>query len=149
MTIRHPEFQQAARQLFEKAAFPQHLGMTLTHIEPGLCRAELTLQPWQMQQDQFVHAGVLATLADHTAGAAAMTQVGATQTILSIEYKINFLRPAIGTSLRCEARVLRAGRTIIPVEAEVYAIAEGQEKMVAKSIVTLAVVQVPEATRQA
>ena len=148
MTSNHPDFRQAARQLFDRAAFPQHLGMTLTHVELGLCRAELTLQPWQMQQDDFVHAGVLATLADHTAGAAAMTQVGAGQTILSIEYKINFLRPAIGSSLRCEARVLRAGRTIIPVEAEVYAISGAQEKMVAKAIVTLAVVQVPEATRQ-
>jgi len=140
MQFSDPDFRQAAERLFARAAFPQHLGMRLTRIEPGLCAAELTAQPWQLQQDRFIHAGVQATLADHTAGGAAMTLVEAGQTILSIEYKINFLRPALGDRLRCEARVLRQGRTIIPVEAEVYALQGEDEKMVAKAIVTLAVV---------
>ena len=140
MQFQDPNFQQAAEQLFARAAFPQHLGMRLTRIEPGLCGSELTAQPWQMQQDKFIHAGVIATLADHTAGGAAMTLVEAGQTILSVEYKINFLRPALGDRLRCEARVLRHGRTLIPTEAEVYEIDGTEEKMVAKAIVTLAVV---------
>ncbi len=79
-------------------------------------------------------------MADHTAGASAGTLVKEYEIVLIVEFKINLLRPAIGESLRCRANVLRAGKTLIVAESEVYAIKNGDEKLCAKAMVTLAVV---------
>lgn len=91
-----------------------------------------------MQQDNFIHAGVLATLADHTAGMASLSLVPTNQIVLTIEFKINFLRPAFGNALRCRATVLKYGKSITVTESEVYTINSGEEKLVAKASVTIA-----------
>jgi len=49
-----------------------------------------------------------------------------------VEFKINYLRPAIGDRLRCTASVLRGGKTVIVAEALVYASNAGKETLVAK-----------------
>ena len=79
-------------------------------------------------------------MADHTAGGAGGTLVKEGDLVLTAEFKINFLRPAIGESFRCRAMVLKPGKTLIVTESEVYANQGGKEKLVAKAIVTLAVV---------
>ena len=61
--------------------------------------------------------------------------------VLTAEFKINLLRPALGDRLRCRATVLKAGRTLIVAESEVYAVRDGKEKLVAKATVTLAPVE--------
>ena len=72
----------------------------------------LSLKKHHLQQDNFIHAGVLATIADHTAGMASLTLVPEGQIVLTVEFKINILRPAAGDSLKCKARVLKFGKTI-------------------------------------
>ena len=81
-----------------------------------------------------------ATLADHSSGAAASTLISADEQILSVEFKLNLLRPARGEQLRCRATVLKAGRTISVVEAEVHAGDSPRETLVSKATVTLATV---------
>jgi len=66
------------------------------------------------------------------------------KTVLTVEFKINFLRPALGDRLRCRSAILRQGRTLHVAESEVYARRDGNEKLVAKAMVTLALV--PAAT---
>ena len=89
-----------------------------------------------------MHAGVQATIADHTAGGAGALALGADEYVLSIEFKINLLRPARGPDLVCRASILRAGRSVIVAESEVYDRAEdGVEKLTAKATVTLAAVK--------
>ncbi len=90
------------------------------------------------QQDGFVHAGLIATMADHTAGYAAFTLAPLQNQILTIEFKINFLRPAYGQSLVCKARVLRGGNQIMVAESEVFDHTPQGERLVAKALVTLA-----------
>jgi acyl-coenzyme A thioesterase PaaI-like protein len=60
--------------------------------------------------------------------------------VLSLEFKINLLRPAKGDSLRCRAKVLKSGRRFIIVESEVFSVAVEGERLAAKATVTLAVV---------
>ena len=62
------------------------------------------------------------------------------QTVLSVEFKISFLRPARAQRLRCRAEVLRAGRNLIYTESAVHVANENGEKLVAKLSQTLAVV---------
>lgn len=140
MQTQNPNFRRKVQEIFERAAFIAEIGIKVSDIGPGWCETTLEIEPKHLQQDDFVHAGVLATMADHTAGGAAGSVVREDQVVLSVEFKINLLRPATGETLRCRANLLRAGRTLIVAEAEVFARTGDQEKLAAKATVTLAVV---------
>ncbi len=107
------------------------------HAQWGMFRSYVKIEEDHRQQDGFIHAGVMATMADHTAGYSAFTTVPESMQILTIEFKINFLRPAFGEELVCNSRVIREGRQIIVSESEVLDIREGVQFPVAKAMVTL------------
>jgi len=88
-----------------------------------------------------VHAGVLATVADHTAGAAGSTLLAADEYVLTAEFKINLLRAARGERLVCRAQVLKPGRILTVVESEVFSVTDEAPTLVAKASVTLAVLK--------
>lgn len=136
---RHADVDGLVRHLFS-APFVVDLGMVLSGHGPGRCESVLELAPRHLQQDGYVHAGVLATMADHTAGVAAATRVGDGETVLTAEFKIHLLRAARGTALRCVGEVLKAGRRLTVAEATVHAVDDGSERLVAKASLTLAVV---------
>ena len=141
MKMQNPNFRENVRRIFEAAPFLDNLGLALSDVGPGWCESALAVGPKHLQQDGYIHAGVQATMSDHTAGGAGGTLVKHDQTVLTVEFKINLLRPAQGDRLRCRAAVLRAGKTIIVAESEVFARKNGEEKLAAKAMVTLAVVQ--------
>ena len=149
MRATNPDYPAKVRHIFAAAPFIAELGIELDDVGEGHCQSRLALARRHCQQDGFVHAGVLATMADHTAGAAAGTLVRADQTVLTIEFKINLLRPAVGDARRCRAAVLRQGRSISVVESEVFARRDGREVLVATATVTLAVVHASVGTRAA
>ena len=80
------------------------------------------------------------TLADHTCGGAAASTVPEGRDVITVENKVSFLRPASGQSLICRAEVLRAGKSLIFVEATVMVEREEGRMMVAKASSTLAVI---------
>jgi uncharacterized protein (TIGR00369 family) len=106
-------------------------------IRRGYFQSRVQIREHHRQQDGFIHAGVMATMADHTAGYAAFTTVPEEFQILTIEFKINFLRPAYGSSLICRSKVIREGQQIIIAESEVFDQREGEETAAAKALVTL------------
>jgi uncharacterized protein (TIGR00369 family) len=106
-------------------------------IERGYFQSRVGIREHHRQQDGFIHAGVMATMADHTAGYAAFTTVPEDFQILTIEFKINFLRPAHGAGLVCRSRVIREGTHIIISESEVFDQREEGEVLAAKALVTL------------
>lgn len=140
MQTQNQNFQRKVQEIFDRAAFIEEVGIKVSGIGAGWCETTLEIVPKHLQQDNFVHAGVLATLADHTAGGAAGSVVREEEIVLSVEFKINLLRPATGETLRCRAQLLRAGKTLIVAESEIFARTGDQEKLVAKATVTLAVV---------
>ncbi len=99
--------------------------------------------PRHLQQNGFIHAGVQTTLADHAAGAAAVTLVAEGQTVLTLEFKVNLLRPARSERLLCRAEVLKAGRQATVVESEVFGYESGERRLYSKASVTMAVVPMP------
>ena len=103
----------------------------------GFFVSKVEITPAHRQQDGFTHAGVMATMADHTAGYAAFTTVEETFQILSIEFKINFLKPAFGNALECRAEVLRGGRQIIVAESQIFDIRSEKKVLAAKAMITL------------
>ena len=137
MKPQNPEYRDHTRAIFDKAPFIADLGVVLVDLGPGWCETALAVAPKHRQQDGYVHAGVQATMADHSAGGAAGTLVRGNEMVLTAEFKIHLLRPAVGERLRCRATVLKPGKTLIVAESEVFAIHAGKEKLVAKAMVTL------------
>jgi uncharacterized protein (TIGR00369 family) len=107
------------KRIFEAAQFIRSLGIELISFGDGWCEARVNVVPLLEQQHGLVHAGVLMTLADHTCGGAAATTAPEGQDVITVENKISFLRPAIGRILQCRAQVLRTGKRLVFVEAEV------------------------------
>jgi uncharacterized protein (TIGR00369 family) len=130
------------RSAFIKAdyerGFIRYCRFRALHAEWGRFQSRVDITENHRQQDGFIHAGVMATMADHTAGYSAFTIVPEEMQILTIEFKINFLRPAFGDALVCHSKVIRTGRQIIVSESEVFDLRKGGKQVpVAKAMVTL------------
>jgi uncharacterized protein (TIGR00369 family) len=140
MIARNPDYRQMTEQVFHAVPFVQSLGIELLDVGPGWCQTRMAITERHRQQNGYVHAGAQATLADHTAGAAAGTLVAAGETVLSVEFKINLLRPAECEELFCEGKVIKPGKRFSIVESWVWADAlEG--RLVSKAQLTMAVVE--------
>jgi uncharacterized protein (TIGR00369 family) len=134
--------QALVREMFERAAFIRSLGIEFVSCGLGSCETSYTKSASGLQQHGYVHAAVLTAMADHSAGAAAGTMVGAEQDVITVEIKVSFLRPAAAERYSCIGKVLRAGKTLIFAEAEIFAVEEGAgAKLVAKLSSTLAVIR--------
>jgi len=127
-------------RIFSLAPFVRDLGITFIDAGPGWCETSIDIAPRHLQHGGVVHAGVIGTLADHTAGGAAQTHCGPGEMVVTAEFKLNLLRPGRGGALQCRAQVLKAGRSLHVVEAEVFGNRDGQRTLVAKFNGTMAVV---------
>jgi uncharacterized protein (TIGR00369 family) len=131
---------QLVEQVFRAANFTRSMGIELSAFGRGWCETQLKISPALFQQHEFVHAGVLMTLADHTCGGAAASTVPEDKDVITVENKVSFLRPGTGRILKCRAEVLRTGRSLIFVEATVTAERSDGPVMVAKASSTLAII---------
>ncbi len=129
-------------RIFNAAPFVANLGIRLVSLGSGTCETELDVEPRHLQQDGFVHAGVQATMADHTAGGAAATMIERDHIVLTVEFKINLLRAAKADRLTCRSKVLKPGSQLIVVESEVKCENEGTSILVSKATASMAVVGV-------
>jgi len=120
--------------------FINYCGLRAIRIKKGFFESEVLIGEQHRTQDHFIHAGLMATMADHTAGYSAFTTVSENFRILTIEFKINFLKPAYGNVLKCRSRVINRGKQIIVSESKVYDIRDKSEKLVAKGMITMMVV---------
>jgi uncharacterized protein (TIGR00369 family) len=125
--------------IFDAAGFLKTLGIRLERVGPDSCDTSLVVTPAHHQQHGYVHAGVVTTLADHTAGGAARAAVPPGSDVLTLELKINFLLPGRGDRLEAHGRTLRAGRRIVVSESEVFEVSGGERRLVAKCLSTLTV----------
>ena len=118
--------------------FTAHIGLIPVSMSSGKFVTRVRMYKNLAQQDGFAHAGLIATLADHTAGYATFTLVPANRRILTIEFKINYLKPAAGEFVECRARVIKPGKQILVAEAEIFSVTGKKEYMVAKALLTMA-----------
>lgn len=137
MTPKDPDWRARVERIFDTAPFLREVGVQLEDVGPGWCESSLTVQKYHQQQDGVVHAGVVATLADHTAGAAAGTLVDPDVIVLTAEFKINLLRAGRGPLLRCRSEVIKSGRTLAVAQSDVSSVDKGTETLVARSLVTV------------
>src|SRR4051812_47627225 len=115
------------------------LGAELTVVRPGTIEIEMPFSESLTQQHGFIHAGVLSTALDSACGYAAFSLMPADAAVLTIEFKVNLLAPALGPRFRFEGRVVKPGRTISVVEGRALQSAGdgGPEKLVATMTATV------------
>ncbi len=123
-------FMELARQVLTAQPFSVLLGAQIESMAQGQAELSLVLRDDLKQQHGFVHGGVLSYLADN-----ALTYAGGTALmapVLTSEFKINYLRPALGQRLVVRARAVSAGKSQAVCQAEIFAVSEqGEEKLCA------------------
>ena len=100
-------------------------------LGPGTCTISAPVSEGALQQHGFAHAGLTLSLGDSAAGYAALTTMPPDGEVLTVEMKINLLAPAAGERLVAEGRVVRAGRRLTVVQAEVFAVTGARRRAVA------------------
>src|SRR5262245_61154303 len=143
-----PDFASRVRTSFARQRIMATIGATLTRVEAGAVERTLPFHPDLTQQHGFIHAGIVATILDSACGYAAFSLMPADVAVLTVEYKINLLRPATGDQMAARAKVVRAGQTITVCEGDVYAQSGGVEKVVATMLATIMAVPEREGLKQ-
>jgi uncharacterized protein (TIGR00369 family) len=133
----NPDFAARVRDSFGRQPFMDLLGARITGLEPGFCEIAVDSRRELTQQHGFVHGGVLASIADSAAGYAAFSLMQAEASILTVEYKLNILRPGRGDAMVARGRVVKPGKTLTVVQADVFARSGGREEQVVASLQTL------------
>jgi uncharacterized protein (TIGR00369 family) len=127
------------RSFFAASPFMVDLGVEPMDVGEGTVKTVMALANKHLQHTGQCHAGVMASLADHSMGAAAQTMAPEGHWILTAELKTSLLRAGRGERLECEATVIKAGRMLSFTEAEVYAVSGDQRILVMKASGTMAV----------
>lgn len=113
------------------------LGARAASIEPGRVEIRLAVRPEMLQPHGNVHGVVASAVADSAAGYAAQTLLAEGRDIVTVEYKINFLAPGIGSDIRACGEVVRPGRTLFVCTADVYADQDGRSAHFAHMVATM------------
>ncbi len=112
-----------------------NLGAKLIAIEPGKVTIECSWDEKLTQQHGFFHAGVLTSIVDSACGYAALTLMPPDKDVLSVEFKINFLKPAKTPKIIATGTVLQSGKNLTVCEGHVFD--ESGTKLLAKMTATI------------
>jgi uncharacterized protein (TIGR00369 family) len=122
---------------FAKQGLMTTLGASLGSIAPGAVEIVLIPSPAISQQHGFVHAGAVSAIADSAAGYSALSLMPEGAGVLTTEFKINLVAPAVGERIVARGRVVKPGRTLTLTQSEVFAISNGQQKLIALLTATM------------
>jgi uncharacterized protein (TIGR00369 family) len=136
LTPRDPDFAARVKVSFARQNFMALLGAELVSVGPGAVEIALPIRPELSQQHGYAHAGAAWSIADSAAGYAAQSLMGPDDGVLTVELKINLLAPAKGERLIARGRVERSGRRLTVGRAEVVAVEDGRETVVALALGT-------------
>jgi len=123
--------EQRIRESFAAQTMMQTLGAEVAEAAEGLVRITAPVLPLALQQQGFGHAGLTFSIGDSAAGYAALTLMPPQVDVVTSEIKINLLAPARGDRLIATGRVVKPGRRLCVVTAEVHAEADGETKLIA------------------
>lgn len=119
------------RSSFARQGLMATFGARLVHVVEGEVHVALPFDAGLSQQRGFVHAGAVASIVDTACGYAALTVAPPEHEVVTVEFKVNFVRPAIGQRFLAIGRVVTAGRQLTVCTGQVVAHADGADKVVA------------------
>jgi uncharacterized protein (TIGR00369 family) len=118
------------------------LGADLVSVRQGTVEIHLPFSPLLSQQDGFAHAGAITSILDSACGYAALSVAREGAEVLSVEFKVNLLAPAVGNTFIARAAVKRSGKTLCVCTGDAIAISGGEEKLIATMLATMIYMQV-------
>jgi len=119
---RNPAFAEEIKHSFAKQTIMGLIDAELSRVEPGVVEITLPYRADLAQQHGYLHAGIVTTIADSACGYAAYSLMPPNSEVLSVEFKVNLLRPAKGEKFLAVAEVVKAGKTLTVVRADVFGI---------------------------
>jgi len=136
-----PAYESRVRGSFARQSMMKLLGASLERVAPGEVDIRLPFRAELTQQHGFLHAGVTTSIADSACGYASLTLMPPGAAVLTVEFKVNLMAPAAGEAFVARGRVVRAGRTLITVSGEVFAVDGGHETHVLSMLGTVMTVK--------
>jgi len=128
----NPSFAEEIESSFARQTIMRLIGAELSRVEAGVIEITLPYRADLAQQHGYLHAGIVATIADSACGYAAFSLMPAGSEVLSVEFKVNLLRPASGETFLAHAEVIKSGKTLTVVRADVFGIdGSGDRELVA------------------
>ena len=140
---RNPDFDTKVGESFKRQTAMATLGLELAHVGAGEVHILLKKHDAIVQQQGFVHGGVLATGMDSACGYSALSLAPADHEVLTVEFKTSFLAPAGHDRILLAGKVLKPGRRAIFTEAEALGMDGDERVLLAKMTATMTYVELP------
>ena len=138
----NPAFAEEIKASFAKQTIMGLIGAELSRVEPGMIEIKLPYRSDLAQQHGYLHAGIVTTIADSACGYAAYSLMPPKSEVLSVEFKVNLMRPAKGEMFVAVAEVIKSGRTLTVVRADVFGVDHsGKRELVATMLGTMMCLQ--------
>ena len=135
------DYEDRVRSSFSQQSLMNLIGAELLKVVPGQVEIQIPFRNDLTQQHGFLHGGIVTTILDSACGYAAFSLMPADASVLTIEFKVNFMSPAKGKSFLASGKVLKPGRTITVCSGEVYSLSEEEPKLVAAMTATMMMLQ--------
>ena len=135
-----PKAEQRCRDSFARQKMMAAIGAEVLSVKAGECELVMPFDERFTQQHGFMHAGVIATLADSACGYAALSLMPEDAAMLTTEFKVNLLSPAKGERFIAVGRVVRPGKKLMVCLGEVFAEEGGKRKQVALMTASMMVI---------
>lgn len=119
------------RDSFDRQSMMETLGASIASVAAGEVVIEAPILPGSRQQQGVAHAALTFAIGDSAAGYSALTMMPEDQDVMTAEIKVNLLAPGAGDFLRAKGRVIKPGRRLVVVSAEVFAVTDETEKLIA------------------
>ena len=139
-----PDLQERISASFAAQGLMSTLGAKLILVAPGEVQIALLPRPELSQQHGYTHAGALTSVLDSACGYAALTVAPAGLNVLTVEFKINFLRPAVADRFVAIGKVAKAGKTLTACQGEVIGELGSRRETIA--IMQTTIINIPDNT---
>ena len=126
-----PQIKEKIRTSFAAQSLMGTLGATLDQVENGAVWIKAPVSAGNLQQHGFAHAGLTFAIGDSAAGYSALSLMPEDHEVLTTEMKINLLAPGQGSHLVARGQVIKAGKRLVIVQANVFAVQDTRETHIA------------------
>lgn len=130
-------FEAKVRDSFLQQTVMQTIGASLSKVLPGQVEIQLPFRNDLTQQNNYLHAGIITTIVDSACGYAAFSLMPEGSDVLTIEFKINFLSPALAEIFIAKGQVTKPGKNITVCSGDVIGKTGDKEKIVATMLATI------------
>ena len=137
--MENPDYLAIGKQVLASQPFSVFVNAEMLDFREGYAELAVPITENLKQQHGFVHGGVVSYAADNALTFAGGSVLGTS--VLTLEYKINYLRPAVGEKLIAKASVVYAGKTQATCRCDVFTVTGGKEKLVAVAQGTIVKIQ--------